>query len=222
MKKNFLLLTALWTCSITIAHGQGTVIDPTLIALETYGFSTEKSELKKHTKAQEGIAAAEGVIYGAMDKVHDVEKTTLTYLRTASSVLQNCYQVKKIISLLDDCKDDVAELAKLIGQNKTKGVLLAGLSEASDKRVSECVDDIKVFLTPVILGSDSSLLNTAERTYMLNTLIHKLSMLRANLHIMQYRVKYLNWFDVIRFIDPDTYWNAREMQRIATSIIKEF
>ena len=217
----FMLLMVLTGCG-TVARGQVVVIDPVLARTESAGFITEKLELDKQTKKQKAIIASEVLINEAMNKVHDVEKTTLTYLRTASDVLNNAYQIKKVITLLGDCQDDVAELGKLIKENKTKGVLLAGLSEASDNRVMECSEDIIMFLKPVILGSSKTLLNTAERTYMLNTLIQKLSMLRANLHIMQYRVKYLNWFDLVRFVDPDTYWNAKDMKRIATSIIKEF
>jgi len=205
----------------TVAHGQAVVIDPVLAATETSGFLTEKLELDKQTKKQKAIIASEVLINEAMNKVHDVENTTLTYLRSASDVLHNVHQIQKVYSLSSDCVSGVGELGRLIKESK-RGALLAGVNEAMNQNVIDCAEDIIVFLKPVILGSDKTLLNTAERTYMLSALIHKLSVLKFNIHRMQYNVKYMNWFDLVRLVDKRSWLNAIEMEQIAKSIIKEF
>ena len=82
-------------------RGAGITVDPALTAAVIAQTAMLKSEYEKRSKHHAAIEVAQAAVTVAMDNIHKVEETILNYMGNASGVMQNMYQLKKIVELSD-------------------------------------------------------------------------------------------------------------------------
>jgi hypothetical protein len=67
-----------------------------------------------------------------------------------------------------------------------------------------------------------NLLNSAERYYIADNVVHRLEMINVDLRILTYQVKTMTWTDLWRGLDPQSWIQLRSGKVLASSLIHDW
>ena len=220
----------------SMATAQVIQVDPTLTAT-IIGQTLQYKEIhKKRKKIQEQIIAAEAAVTLAMDRVHSVEDKMLKYLSEAQHAMSNLYQLKRAAELVaKEIPHNIAELGKAIPHN-LKGTAITALVSDEIKDVSEQMMALYPFMKQLVTsgtynvsGSDGkaekhkvNLLNSAERYYIANEVLHRLETINIDLYILTWQVKTMSWGRLWFGLDPDGWITIMSGKNIAEALIGQW
>lgn len=208
-------------------------VDPALTA--AIGIQTEMlhKDQEKRQGIQKKIIAAEAAVTIALNNIHSVENKVLKYLQEASNAMSNLYQIKEAYTLtFKDIPEACKELANAVPDN-VKGTAISSVVSTRITKAGTEIVSLYSFIEPLVksgtYGSGSNgdakrvnLLNSAERYYILETVVSKLKNILWDIRIFTYQVKTFNWVDLWRGLDSSSFYKMLAAKTHAESLKRKW
>lgn len=226
------IITFLFFSGCFAAYAGGLQTDPLLTGAVAAQTGTLHADHKERSKLQAGIITAEGAINGLLSRIHEIEDKTLKYLSEAGAVMDNIYQIKEAAELVVQIPQELAALGKAAEKNWQGTAVTALVSRRRQKTIAD-VTSLYSFLGPLVTsgsyqieggkkGAKVNLLNTAERYFILNTVVGKLRDICWDLRILRYNIQVADWRDLWVGLDAKSYYQAIGAKSIAENMKRKW
>lgn len=236
MKRRLHLILPLTAAAVCMGDAYAQQFDPVLTGTIEMQTVTLQNIHKKRKNTQEKIIAAESAITVALDRVHDVENKMLTYLSQAQSAMQNLYQIKRAAELVGvEIPKNIKLLTNSMPGN-LEGTAVAALVSNEIKDVYAQMASLYPFMSQLVTSGSYNvtnasgdkeahkvnLLNSAERYYIANEVVHRLEMINIDLFILAYQVRSFSWRNLWYGLDPDGWAIAMSGKAYADMLIMQW
>lgn len=215
------------------AMAEMVTIDPELaIAIGAQTTALQES-YKQRNKMREAILGVQSEIAGTLITIHSVEEEALKYMRDASSVFRDLVMIKNIFESSGQLASNAWNLIEDI-PNNLKGTAITALCYRKiEGTVSDCTE-MATLLSELVMnteygGKDDgnnkngkkhvNLLNSAERYHILVDVNQRLDRLNLDIKLIRYYLRTLDWTDIWKSFDYESYINAITAKRHMNGVI---
>lgn len=216
--------------SVTKSYGG---VDPVTAAAVGSQTLVLMSTYDKRAKQQEKLAQVETAIAAGMAAIHNVEKTMLDYLTNVSGAVQNLGQIKRAAELIIAIPKNAAALTDAMKKHPKGAVFGTIISHEVSNMVSEAASLYPFMQQLVTTGTYNSgdkkhnvnLLNSAERYYVADMVVTKLSNINRSLVCWRYQIEYFRWDNLFYALDRESWaawWGGKVVMESVISNWKSF
>ncbi|WP_336525950.1 hypothetical protein [Bacteroides acidifaciens] len=215
-------------------RGAGITVDPALTAAVIAQTAMLKSEYEKRSKHHAAIEVAQAAVTVAMDNIHMVEETILNYMGNASGVMQNMYQLKKIVELSTvDIPSNLSNLASDIPDNLKGAAITLFVNNTITDTTADIValsSIVDKLVTSKYSFKDSkdkndkniNLLSAAERYTIMQDVVRRLMDINRRIYLTNFYIKSFSWKQLWMGLDRESWCNVMYGEIVAKSLIRKW
>ena len=199
---------------------QKVVTDPALTGAVVAGGKSEQGILKKINNNHDKIATWQTTISANLQIVKGYEEKMYDYLSNVSSAVNNAFELKQAAELTVEIIASFKSCATAASKH-TQGVMYTAIVSRKTSKFTQEMTGIYSYISTLVLNK-KTLLNSAERTLILDTIIYKLRRIRNEMYLLQFQIENYTLADLPQVLFPEQYYMTISGKDIANKIIRNY
>jgi hypothetical protein len=203
-----------------IVYAQKVVTDPALTSAVVIGGQSEQSVLKNINDNHDKIATWQTTISANLQVVKGYEEKMYDYLSNISSAVNNAFEIKQAAELTAEIITSFKSCA-VAASKHTQGVIYTSIVSKKTSKLTQEMTGIYSYISTLVLNKNT-LLNSAERTLILDTIIYKLRRIKSEIYLLQFQIENYTLADLPQVLFPEEYYMYISGKDIADKIIRNY
>ncbi|WDF55882.1 hypothetical protein [Mucilaginibacter sp. KACC 22063] len=214
--KTFLILIAGLLLSAAL-QAQELVVDPVTSGAMLANSAVINSQLNTTNNKLTAIQTAQLAVTGQLTIVNNLQNKIYTGLSEVASVINNLYSVKDIAETGSDIVTDVQKAVQTARGNPVLLLFAQQGAQDFEKRAVALATDVSAF---VLKGGSDNLMDSSERSKLLNHIVTEMHVLRGLAYGMQRAMYWAQLRSIWASLNPWATWQNEDI-RIANSVVSE-
>lgn len=195
-------------------------LDPALLTAVKMGDMNEHAALKAINSRQRTIGELQATISANLLAIKGYEQKMYNYLANISSAIKNAFEIKQAKDLTEEIIGSFKSCAVAAAKNP-QGLVYTAIVSRKTSKLTEEMTGIYSYVASLVLNK-KTLLNSAERTLILDTIIYKLRKIKSEMYLLQFQIENYTLADLPQALFPEEYYMAISGKDIAKKIIRNY
>jgi hypothetical protein len=201
--------------TLSASKAQELVVDPATAGAIAVSAATMNSQLNTTNDKLNLIQKGQLAVTGQLVVVNDLQNKIYKGLSEISAVINNLATIKEIAQCGTDIVNDVEQSVTLARSNPVLLLFAEQGARDFETRAATLAGDVSTF---VLKGGGSNLMDSGERSKLLNHIANELRILRGIAYGMQRSMYWAKMNGIFRSLNPWAEWQNQDV-RIANDVL---